>query len=291
MLEHVILSVTAGSAFHKTTAMFSKLRLFFTMALGVLLVGCNFKGSKPEAAVPTPAPPVQRNFQYRPYGVAGRLPQNPTLQLPYQNRTKSISVSSGARHLPYIALTFDDGPHPVNTPKVLDILSRYNVKATFYVIGNKVGSYPHIIRRIVAEGHEIGNHTWTHSKLTRLSNAQIRSELTRTKNAIIRAAGVKPRTMRPPYGALLTRQRQWIHSEYGYPTILWDVDPQDWKRPGVSVVKQRLVSNARNGSILLLHDLHGPSIQAVPGVLDSLLRKGYKFVTVSQLIAQKERSL
>jgi peptidoglycan/xylan/chitin deacetylase (PgdA/CDA1 family) len=191
---------------------------------------------------------------------------------------------------PYVAMTFDDGPHPRNTPRLLDMLRERNIKATFYVIGRNVEMYPEITRRIVAEGHEIGNHTYTHRNLTKLSDDSVREELTKTRSAIAQAAGVRPRTMRPPYGALLQRQRSWIHSEMGYPTILWSVDPLDWKRPGPSVVTSRILSATTPGAIVLAHDLHAPTVDAMPATLDGLLRKGYRFVTVSQLLAMQPKS-
>jgi peptidoglycan/xylan/chitin deacetylase (PgdA/CDA1 family) len=169
------------------------------------------------------------------------------------------------------------------------MLARRNIKATFYVIGERVQNNQSLVKRMVNEGHEIGNHTWTHGNLTSMSDTQVRSELNRTRDAVVAATGVKPRTMRPPYGALNSSQRRWIFNEYGYPTILWDVDPQDWKKPGVTVIKNRILSGTKNGSIILLHDLHSASVDAVPSTIDSLLRSGYKFVTVSQLIALKNR--
>lgn len=216
------------------------------------------------------------------------VPRNPSFGFSSDiSGSSAVTVNRGSRTLPYVALTFDDGPVSSNTSRVLDILKQRNIKATFYVLGNRVVNNPGLIRRMVAEGHEVGNHTWDHKKLTRLSDAQVRSQLNRTRDAIISAAGVKPRTMRPPYGALLTRQRNMIYREYGYPTVMWDVDPEDWKKPGAGVVRNRIVSRTRNGSIILLHDLHASSIDAVPSTVDALLRKGYKFVTVSQLIAMK----
>lgn len=189
--------------------------------------------------------------------------------------------------MPYVAMTFDDGPHPQNTPRLLDMLRARNIKATFYVIGGNVDRYPQITRRTVAEGHEIGNHTYTHRKLTTLSDSEVRREMSRTRDAIARASGVQPRTMRPPYGALNQNQRAMIYNEFGTPTILWSVDPQDWRRPGVSVVTSRIISGTNNGAIILAHDLHSTTIDAMPGTLDGLLRKGFKFVTVSQLLAMK----
>jgi peptidoglycan/xylan/chitin deacetylase (PgdA/CDA1 family) len=187
----------------------------------------------------------------------------------------------------YIALTFDDGPHPQNTPRLLDILRARNVKATFYVIGRSVDLYPGVVRRTVAEGHEIGNHTYTHRLLSKLGDADVRQEMSRTRDAIARAAGVQPRTMRPPYGGLLQRQRELVHAEFNYPTILWSVDPLDWKRPGPSVVTSRILSNTTAGGIVLAHDLHSQTVDAMPATIDGLLRQGYRFVTVSQLLAMK----
>lgn len=199
------------------------------------------------------------------------------------------SYSSVNVSLPFIALTFDDGPHPVNTPRLLDILKERNVKATFYVVGTNAKAYPSIMRRIVAEGHEIGNHTVTHGDITKMSQDQVRRELTDAQNAIVAATGVAPRTMRPPYGAITAAQKTWIRNEFGFPAILWSVDPEDWKRPGSSVVASRLVSGARPGGILLVHDIHAPSIDAMPSAIDQLLAKGFQFVTVTQLIAMENK--
>lgn len=226
------------------------------------------------------------NAGYRSPSLHGPALRNPNIFLPGNLAGVSgVSHSRGRTTMPYIAMTYDDGPHPQNTPRLLDMLRERNIKATFYVIGRSVNMYPHIVRRIVAEGHEIGNHTWTHRKLTALSNSQVRWEMNKTRDAIVAACGVQPRTMRPPYGALRQNQRAWIYKEYGYPTVLWNVDPEDWRRPGVSVVTSRIVSRTRNGSIVLAHDLHKPTVDAMPGTLDGLLRRGFKFVTVSQLLS------
>lgn len=216
------------------------------------------------------------------------LHRNPDLTLP-SNFGSSVGVthSRGLPSEPYIAMTYDDGPHPTNTPRLLDILRQRNIKATFYVIGKNVDMYPHLTRRIVAEGHEIGNHTYTHRNLKTLSDAQVISEMSRTRESITKATGIRPRTMRPPYGALYQRQREMIMNQFGYPTIMWAVDPRDWQRPGVSVVRDRIVSQTTNGAIVLAHDLHAPTVDAMPATLDGLLDKGFKFVTVSQLLALK----
>lgn len=189
---------------------------------------------------------------------------------------------------PVVAMTFDDGPHKTNTPRLLDILKERNIKATFFVVGQNVAEYPEIAKRIVDEGHEIANHTWSHAWLTKLSDSGVRRELQKTASVIESTTGVRPTVFRPPYGALSKRQRHWIFDEFDYPAIIWTVDPLDWKRPGVSVVTSRIVNGAKPGAIILAHDIHEPTITAMPGTLDQLLAKGYRFVTVSELIAMEE---
>jgi peptidoglycan/xylan/chitin deacetylase (PgdA/CDA1 family) len=246
------------------------------------------KNQDPDPEDEVAAVKSEPNRSLRTPRIKGPVPQNPDVNLSSNfTRDAGVSFSRVSVDEPYVAITFDDGPHPRNTPRLLDMLRERNIKATFYVIGRNVGMHPEITRRIVAEGHEIGNHTFTHPNLTKLGDSAVRAELDKTKAAIAKATGVRPRTMRPPYGALLQRQRAWIHEEYGYPTIMWSVDPRDWQRPGPSVVTSRILAGTTPGAIVLAHDLHAPTIDAMPATLDGLLRKGYKFVTVSQLLAMK----
>jgi len=202
-----------------------------------------------------------------------------------------ISYSQVNITQPVVAMTFDDGPHPSLTPKLLDILKERNIKCTFFLIGQNMKAYPQIVRRIIAEGHEIGAHTYTHCSLTSRSDAQIRSELQRSEEVLMAAANYRPQLVRPPYGAINTRIKQLMFSEFGYSTIMWSVDPQDWRRPGVSVVTSRLVSGAHPGAIMLAHDIHPPTIQAMPAMFDQLLAKGYQFVTVSQLMNMEKANM
>jgi len=183
-----------------------------------------------------------------------------------------------------VAMTFDDGPHPSNTPRLLDMLRERGLKATFYVIGNRVVQYPQIARRIAEEGHEIGNHTWSHPFLDRLSDRAVTTEIDQTTNAIFQVTGRPPVTFRPPYGAFTRRQRTGLHDARSLPTILWSVDPQDWRRPGASVVANRILRDTRQGGIVLSHDIHRPTIDAMPQTLDGLSAQGYTFVTVSQML-------
>ncbi len=185
---------------------------------------------------------------------------------------------------PYIAMTFDDGPNPKLTPKLLDMLAARHIKATFFVIGQNAAAYPELVARIVREGHEIGNHSWSHPNLARMSDESVRLQLKRTDEAIQRAANIRPVLLRPPYGSITTRQKQWIHDQFGYEIIIWDVDPLDWRRPGPMVVSNRILRETRPGSIVLSHDIHPGTIEAMPATLDQLAAKGFKFVTVSELI-------
>ena len=185
---------------------------------------------------------------------------------------------------PYIAMTFDDGPNPTLTPKLLDLLAAHHIKATFFVIGQNVAEHPAVLARAVREGHEIGNHSWSHPNFGKMSDDAVRRELRRTEDAISSAAGIRPGLMRPPYGSITTHEKRWIHEEFGYQTILWDVDPLDWKRPGPAVVCNRILKETRPGSIVLSHDIHPGTIEAMPSTFDQLEAKGFKFVTVSELI-------
>lgn len=259
----------------------------FIAASTVTLASCKaFSSSNPEA--PTAAVKTPANKEYRTPSVQGPVPRN-NAGSHSSNFSKNAGVTFSRVPVSgnYIAITFDDGPHPQNTPRLLDMLAQRNIKATFYVIGRSVDLHPGVLRRTVAEGHEIGNHSHTHRLLSKLSNAEVRQEMQRCQDAIGRAAGVRPRTMRPPYGGLLQSQRELVHSEFGYPTILWSVDPLDWKRPGPSVVASRILSGTNAGGIVLAHDLHSQTVDAMPATLDGLLKRGFKFVTVSQLIAMK----
>jgi peptidoglycan-N-acetylglucosamine deacetylase len=189
---------------------------------------------------------------------------------------------------PYIAMTFDDGPSPETTPRLLDILKQRNIKVTFFMIGQNAERNPEIVKRILAEGHEIGNHSWTHPQLSKLSDQRVTDEITKTQDAIKNASGYTPVLLRPPYGAITSRQKDWIEKQFGLSIIMWSVDPFDWKRPGASVIEQRILAGARPGSIILSHDIHKQTVDAMPATLDALAQKGFKFVTVSQLIAMNQ---
>jgi peptidoglycan/xylan/chitin deacetylase (PgdA/CDA1 family) len=137
----------------------------------------------------------------------------------------------------------------------------------------------------VREGHEVASHSWSHPNLGKMSDEGVRRELQKTDDAIVAAIGKRPTLMRPPYGSITANQKRWIHDEFGYRIIMWDVDPLDWKRPGPSVVTARILKETKAGSIILAHDIHGPTIDAMPATFDQLIKKGFKSVTVTELLA------
>jgi peptidoglycan-N-acetylglucosamine deacetylase len=186
---------------------------------------------------------------------------------------------------PYIAMTFDDGPHAQNTPRLLEMLKKRNIKGTFFVVGQCVEEHPDVMKRIVADGHEIANHSWSHPSLSKMSEEAVSSELQRTHDIIVETTGVTPTIMRPPYGAFTPSQRAWANKKWGYKIILWDVDPLDWRYRNAARVESEILKQTVPGSIVLSHDIHKSTVDAMPETLDALANKGFKFVTVSELIA------
>ena len=166
-----------------------------------------------------------------------------------------------------VYLTFDDGPHPTWTPRVLAILRKYGVRGVFFELGQNVSSYPSITRSLRSYGNLIGNHTWSHPNLTTLSTASVTWQLNRMESAL----GYRPRCVRPPYGATNSRIASIIAGR-GQRQILWTVDPRDWSRPGTWTIVNRVLANVRPGSRILLHDGGGDRSQTV-AALDILIPK------------------
>jgi len=216
------------------------------------------------------------------------MPMQTPEALPAQT-TERTSLSSVHVDQPVIAMTFDDGPSAALTPRLLDILKQRNIKVTFFVLGQLVQEHPEILQRAAAEGHEIGNHSWDHKALNKLAEGGLRHELADTSSEITKAIGKPVTLMRPPYGATNPRLNRAIEKEYGMKVILWSVDPLDWKRPGPQIVSQRILKGTQPGSIILSHDIHPGTIEAMPATLDALLAKGYKFVTVSELLGMESK--
>ncbi len=193
-------------------------------------------------------------------------------------------ISSGPTTFKQIALTFDDGPKPKYTLKILDILRERNVKATFFVLGECVRLHGWILRQIVAEGHEIGNHTYSHLVLKSKNTTEemIEDEITRTQNEIKNSIGYETFLFRPPYGAFRPQTKSIFH-EHHFAVILWSIDTQDWRSKNSDQIFHAIVDHVRNGSIILCHDIQKATMEALPKILDALLDEGYEFTTVSQL--------
>lgn len=185
----------------------------------------------------------------------------------------------------YAALTFDDGPHAALTPKALDILRKHGARGTFFMLGSNANRYKSVVARAAAEGHEVGVHTWNHIKMNSSSRAKVDNEVTRTQNLLARTTGTYPRVMRPPYGATNKTLVDHMFNHYGMASVLWDVDTEDWRKPGVSKVINTAVTKAKPGSIILVHDIHATTLDALEGIVTGLQARGFKLVTVSELLA------
>ncbi|GAA2583343.1 polysaccharide deacetylase family protein [Actinomadura fulvescens] len=188
------------------------------------------------------------------------------------------------RRVKCVALTFDDGP-TAPTSKLLTILAQRKVRATFFLVGRNVAKRPQVVRSELAGGHELANHSYTHTDLARASAARVRSELGRTQSAIKRATGVTPRLMRPPYGST-DRTVASVTRKMRLAQILWAVDPNDWRDRNRRTVERRVVAATRPGYIVLMHDIHPTTVAAVPNIIKRLAAKGYVFVTVSELFGK-----
>ena len=187
---------------------------------------------------------------------------------------------------PRIALTFDDGPHPKYTPQILDILAEYQVPATFFAVGENLKAYPAIAQRIVREGHELGNHTFHHGRLSRMPAAELKQEIRSCKNAIEEITGHSARLFRPPEG-VCTKDLQSVCEELELTIILWSFDTRDWAHTPQDEMIRNVKENTKNGSIILMHDFIGqksPTPAALRKIIPTLLGSGYEFVTVSQLL-------
>lgn len=182
----------------------------------------------------------------------------------------------------YVALTFDDGPSGRFTARLLDGLAEREVHATFFLCGYRVEQYAELAARIAAEGHEIGSHGNAHRFFTQLSHAEVCADLRAAEETLLAATGARPSLLRPPGGLYdLEILRKTVCAEL--PVILWSVDPEDWCCSDSGTVTRRVLERAKNGDIILLHDMSDSSVDAALRIIDTLEARGYEFVTVSEL--------
>ena len=179
-----------------------------------------------------------------------------------------------------VALTFDDGPNPATTNQVLDTLSKYGIKATFFVLGKNVSGNEEILKRMKADGHVIGNHSWSHPVLSKLSLDEAKKQITDTEDALTKVLSSSSKLMRPPYGAITDDIRNGLDLSF----IMWDVDSLDWKNKNEASILTEIQREVKNGSIILMHDIHAETVHALPKVIDYLKGQGYDFVTVPDLL-------
>ena len=179
-----------------------------------------------------------------------------------------------------VALTFDDGPDGNTTPQALDILAKYKIKATFFVQGKNIAGNEAILKRMQSEGHEVGNHSWNHPILTKLSLEDAKKQITDTEDAIKSVLGKSTKLMRPPYGAISDDIRNSLDLSF----IMWNVDSLDWKSKNEAAILTEIQHQTSDGAIILMHDIHQPSVNSLPKVIEYLQGQGYSFVTVSELL-------
>jgi peptidoglycan/xylan/chitin deacetylase (PgdA/CDA1 family) len=193
----------------------------------------------------------------------------------------------GNQDLKEIALTFDDGPRPETTRPILDALAKRKIRATFFVVGSQVEKEPGLVRRMLNEGHEVGNHTYSHRRLDTLPLEEVRHELASTNRAFVKATGTHIHLFRPP-GMRYTEDVLKVAQDMGYVTIHWNAAAQDYQRQDPAAIVRKVLKNTGQGSVVLLH-LQPDTAVALPQILDELQAKGYRFVTVSQMLGRLPR--
>ncbi len=188
-------------------------------------------------------------------------------------------------HQKVIALTFDDGPNPATTNQILDALKKHKGHATFFVLGSRVQYYPETLKRMLKEGNEVGNHSWSHPLLTRLSVKEALKQINDTQDVIEKVSGYRPTLVRPPYGGINDELRSQLKMD----VALWDVDPEDWKERNKKTIVDRVMSQAGDGRTILIHDIYRTSADAADEIIKKLTDQGYQLVTVSQLEEVKKQ--
>ncbi|MER2120902.1 MAG: polysaccharide deacetylase family protein [Solibacillus sp.] len=204
------------------------------------------------------------------------------LVTPPVEKEKPVKVNPKPATDKKIALTFDDGPHPKVTRQILKTLEKYDAKATFFVVGQEVKEHPEILKAVYNAGHEIGNHTFNHEKLTTLSPEEIKQQIQSTDTLIKSTIGQRATVFRPPYGSY----DETITDQLNVPNVLWTIDTLDWKHRDPEKTVLAVKERAKDGSIILMHDIHQATADALDEVLAPLQKQGYEFVTVSELLGK-----
>ncbi|MDE6476114.1 MAG: polysaccharide deacetylase family protein [Erysipelotrichaceae bacterium] len=181
---------------------------------------------------------------------------------------------------PMIALTYDDGPTPKYTAAILDALKEHNASATFFILGSRAATAPELLQRMILEGNEIGNHTFSHKQLTTLSKENIEEEIEHTQESIYEITKKYPDTIRPPYGS---KNEQVMQAAKGKKLVAWTIDTEDWRTKNVESIVKKVLNEVEDGSIILMHDLYASTAEASIILIPELIERGYQLVTVSEL--------
>ncbi|MGM9566073.1 polysaccharide deacetylase family protein [Evtepia sp.] len=219
----------------------------------------------------------KKNILWTLWGIAFLL-SLAALLLPAREEAQPVSARKNGG---YVALTFDDGPWPNTTEKLLDGLAERGVKATFFLIGSQVEDQRDTVERMAAEGHQIGLHTWDHVQLEGCSQEKIHSQLDPCREALTAIVGPTDFMVRPPYGFVDDNLKKWVDA----PIICWSVDTEDWKDKNPARILQVCLDEAEDGAIILMHDIYDTSVEAALQTVDALMAQGYYFVTVEELFA------
>jgi len=194
-------------------------------------------------------------------------------------------IRSGPSEGNRIALTFDDGPAPGVTNVILDELRKRNIRSTFFMIGKRIVAAPELARRVLAEGHEVCNHTFNHVKLNRLPDQQVEWEIQKTQDTIGELLNHRSAWLRPPYGEFRKNQLG-IPQSRDIGVVFWNVDPCDWSLPGEEKIASTILTHTKPGSIILCHDLRKQTASCIGQILDDLLERNFEFTSISELLGQ-----
>ena len=214
-------------------------------------------------------------------GISERAADIKTVQEDAAQERNTMQKEESEREM-RIALTFDDGPHPVYTKMLLDGLAERDVKASFFIVGKNIPGNEDLIARMEEEGHLIGNHTYDYVKICSMSGEDACRQVEKTSALVREITGHDTEFIRPPFGAW----NKEMECSFTMIPVLWDVDPLDWTTKNTALVEERILKNVQGGDIILLHDLYQSSVEAALGIIDRLKAQGYEFVTVDQLILE-----
>lgn len=206
-----------------------------------------------------------------------------------ENTENNLTVTTIDPDKPMVALTFDDGPSK-HTAHLLDIFATYGGKGTFFVVGNLIDNRVDTVKRMADEGHEVAGHSWSHRQLTKLTPSELTDQIMTTRAKIFEVTGVDSTVIRPPYGAFNSDVKE-VCANLGIVMVNWSLDTLDWKNKNADMVYKAIMEDVKDGAIILCHDLHGTTVEAMERVIPDLIEQGYQLVTVSELLSYSDEEV